>query len=128
MNRRSVLKAGMATAGFAMLLPKLSFAQQAPNDPASSEMEEMILTAEISANHGHALNLSPVQALKLLRATKNSGPVSLDIKGQSGHPHAVAITHEDLLLLFEQGTLAKDSSLVAGHSHHVTIHLDVTEV
>lgn len=128
MTRRNILKTGMATAGFALLLPKLSLAQQAPNDPVPAGAEEMSLTTEIRSNHGHELSMNPVQALKLLRVTKDSGPVSLNIKGQSGHPHAITFTHEDLLVLFEQGLLLKESSLVAGHLHRVAIHLDVTEV
>jgi hypothetical protein len=122
MDRRDLLKAGlMTTAGLALFMPKVSFAQEA-------SVEEVQLTSVIGTNHGHALVLSAVDALKLLRQTRANGPVTLDIKGQSGHPHALVLTHDDILALFDLGQIAKESTKVANHTHLVTIHLDVVQV
>jgi hypothetical protein len=122
MDRRNLLKMGlMTTAGLALFLPKVSFAQEAAQ-------EEVQLTSVIGTNHGHELVMSPVEALKLLRQTRANGPVTLDIKGQSGHPHALVLTHDDLLALFDIGQVAKESTKVAGHTHVVTIRLTVVEI
>lgn len=124
MNRRNLLKYGMTTAGVMFLLPALAKAQEASGDLAAPT-EEIAVTSEIASNHGHELVLSAVDALKLLRSTRNNGSATLDIKGRSGHPHALVLTHDDLLLLFDIGLLQVNSTMVAGHAHAVVIHLDV---
>lgn len=119
MNRRNILKAGLTTAaGLALFMPKFSFAQE-------TVVEEILLQNDIGTNHGHELILTVVDVLKLLRQTREAAPVALDIKGKSGHPHALELTHEDLLTLFVDGQIAKDSTKVAGHIHQVTVRLVV---
>lgn len=126
MNRRQALQSGLAFAG-ATLVTKLAFAQtvppKAPVPPAPHEPQAVIVS-EIENNHGHAVVLSVTGALQLLRQTRGA-MVTLNIQGQSRHPHALELVHTDLQKLFEDGVIEKESTEVAGHTHLVRIHLDI---
>ncbi len=117
MNRRQMLQIGLATTGFAAIAPAMGFAADPPPP-------ELIVTSTISSNHGHEFSLTPVEAVKLLRSTKISGPVSVNIHGQSSHGHTVQLAHENFLALFVDGQIQIESSLAGPHSHSVLIKLD----
>jgi hypothetical protein len=108
----------MAAAGFAAMVPVMARAQAAAAEP------KLDLTSAIDANHGHDLKMTPVEALQLLRSTKVTGPVSTDIRGQSGHGHALVLDHAALVALFVDGQVKLQSSS-GSHNHGVTIKLDV---
>lgn len=90
----------------------------------TAESTTLTLQEEISRNHGHRVDLDPATALKLLRETKATGPILINIQGQSSHPHQISLHHEDLLSLFVEGTLTALSSLDASHTHEVILRLN----
>jgi hypothetical protein len=120
MNRRHLLQT-LGVAGAALLLPKLGRAEELPPPPAGIR-----IVSEITRNHGHDFALSPEEALRLLRQTRLSGaPVVISIQGASGHPHSVELAFEDLLVLFADGQILETSTVDAGHSHDVTVRMEV---
>ena len=87
--------------------------------------EELPVTNVIGNNHGHSLDLDIKKVLQLLRETNDSCPVELDIQGESGHPHSILLSHQNLLQLLVRGKIEEVSSNVAGHTHDVSIALAV---
>lgn len=126
LTRRDALKTGIAAAGLALVLPRLSFAEE-PVPPGDGQKQALELSSEIGRNHGHVLALTPAGAVALLRSTFRAAPAVLDIQGSSGHPHSLELGHEELLSLFVSGELVKDSTKVGGHTHPVTVRLLVQE-
>lgn len=125
MNRRVLLQT-MGAAGAALLIPKMVFAEEPPAPPQPEPPAGIRINSEIERNHGHAFVLSPEDALRLLRQTKQSGaPVAISIQGASGHSHDVELAFEDLLALFTDGQIGEASTLGAGHAHNVTIRMEV---
>jgi hypothetical protein len=116
MKRRDLLASGLAAAGFAALVPAIANAQDA------APKLELVVTTAIGTNHGHVLELSAADAVRLLRATQ-AGPLSLDIRGQSTHGHALVFAHQTLLQLFVHGQV--EMVATGSHDHDVTIKLDV---
>lgn len=127
MKRRELLKFGAGTA--LALIPAVGCAQGTPapatGPEATQGSETILLAASISRNHGHQVPLTANEALKLLRQTKTSGFVALDLQGTSGHGHSLELTHQNLLDLVVEGTLTKDSTTDASHSHGVTLTLEL---
>lgn len=87
--------------------------------------EELPVNGAISNNHGHAVDLDIKQVLQLLRQTNDGCPVEVDIQGDSGHPHSIQLSHQNLNQLLVQGEVEEVSSNVAGHTHKVLITLSV---
>jgi hypothetical protein len=114
----------MATAAAGVAMPKFAFAQEVPG--AHTE-PKLLVSSVIGTNHGHALVMSPEEALRLLRFTKNAPPALIDIKGASSHPHIVELTHEDLQLLFVDGVVKKESTRVGNHTHSVEVRLEIVK-
>ncbi len=82
--------------------------------------------SDISANHGHiveVLNLKEV--ILALRDIHENGSQTLDIQGNSGHPHAVELTEDALVELLVTSKVDLKSTVVAGHSHDVELSLIV---
>lgn len=127
MKRRDLLKMGAGAA--LVLVPTIGCAQgtaaPAPAPEAAEGVESILLTTSISRNHGHQVPLDALQALKLLRQTKTSGFVALDIQGSSGHAHSLELTHQELIALVVDGTLTKASTSGASHTHDVTLTLEL---
>lgn len=67
----------------------------------------------IAANHGH------IAVVTSASITAGSA-VSLNIQGQSAHPHTVAISQTDLTTLKNRQTVTSTSSTDANHSHTIT--------
>ena len=114
MNRRNFFAALGATTVAASLPLSLQAAECS---------EELPTDADISSNHGHAIDLTIKQVLQLLRETNDSCPVEIDIQGNSGHPHAIQLSHQNLLDLIIKGEIREKATVVAGHSHDVNISL-----
>lgn len=120
MNRRSfVLKSStMLGAGIAALTlaPKV-FAQEGPvidepicpPPPAGPKVLN-----EISRNHGHELVLSYEQVI-------TGEPLTISIKGTSGHPHTLVLGEEHFEALRKVSVIEVESSKDAGHTHIVRI-------
>ena len=123
---------GLAAAAAGVALPRLVFAQEAPVTPAPTPVPapaapKLTVTSVIGTNHGHDLMLTPEEVVRLLRFTKNAPPAILDIKGRSNHPHAVELTHEDLLAVLVDGTVKKESTRVGNHTHAVEVKLEIVK-
>ncbi len=132
MNRRTLIQTTGITA-LALLISKpiLSFAQTADNaltDAPSGDVpqiKELELVSAITNNHGHAfakISLTEiVLTLQQIRAN-NEKPVTVSIKGTSGHDHTVDLNTENLLQLLLIGQVELTSSGV-GHTHKVGLQL-----
>ncbi len=85
--------------------------------------------SEISTNHGHALSLSTMEIVQLLRQADQSptDEVTIDIQGDSSHPHLLVLSTNELnnILLGEE--ISKPSSADFGHAHDVTLSLTIIE-
>lgn len=112
MKRRFFFKTMGATA----TLAAVPFSVQA----AGTEPE---IITEIGNNHGHQLQLSLVEALELLKATRGGQTVDVDIQGASGHPHEIKVDESIMVALLAQELVEVNSSTVAGHAHSVTMEL-----
>ncbi|MEK7358573.1 MAG: hypothetical protein AAB250_19160 [Bdellovibrionota bacterium] len=129
MKRRDLLKMGMGTGAALLLVPAVGCAQgtpapaPSPQDPQGSSAD-IVLNSAIGNNHGHEVPLNANQALKLLRQTKTSGFVQIEIQGTSGHGHGLELTHQELTSLVIDGTLTKNSG-GATHTHAVTLTLEL---
>ena len=115
MQRRQFFKtAGAVTAAAATVgITSKAFA----NDAETIEFQ-----ADITSNHGHDLQLDIVQVVELMGLTAQK-TVSLDIQGQSGHPHSIELDQASLVELLSQKSLSIESSEDFGHSHGVNIEL-----
>ena len=123
MNRRQILKTGMMATGFAVLLPSMATSQEASPPPVSEATLTVI--SFISDNHGHQFTLTPVEVVQLVRSTKISGPVTVDIHGQGNHGHLLQLSHDNLLVLLVEGMVELESSMAGTHKHTVQIKLEV---
>lgn len=118
MNRRNFFLNTAALGGVALLA-------QLPFKSKAADGEMVIVSETISANHGHQVGLDMADLINLLRQTKLTGSVTLDIQGASGHPHSIELIHEQLIDLFVDGNLVVISSKDAGHIHNVELIVDV---
>ena len=72
--------------------------------------------ADISANHGHTLEMTLTGAM-----IANPADVTVDITGTSDHPHTVDLTAADIMTLTNGGSVTKTSTFDDAHDHEVTI-------
>lgn len=118
MNRRGFFNT-LGAVGAAAAVTQLPFVSHA------KEGEVVNIEGVIGANHGHSVDVDIADVISMLRETKKVCHVQLDIKGASGHPHILELTHQNLIDLVAVGSLAVESSVVAGHAHSVEINLGV---
>ena len=116
MKRRIFFKTMGATAALAALPLTLKADDQAM-DPS--------ISTDIGNNHGHELQLSLIDALVLLKETRGGNTVEIDIQGQSGHPHSVQVDEPTMVTLLAQEAVSLTSSKVSGHSHPVSLLLEL---
>ncbi|MFN8943224.1 MAG: hypothetical protein ACK5WZ_01215 [Pseudobdellovibrionaceae bacterium] len=117
MNRRNFLGTGIiSSAAVLAVLP--AFGQQ---EPAAEK--QFTVGTEIGKNHGHALSLTVQSVILTMQQARKEGPVLMDIKGSSGHPHTVLLSLNDLVDLLSLGSVEIESSKDAGHTHSVKITL-----
>lgn len=81
------------------------------NPPATGDKE----ASSISANHGHSASITAAQ----LQA---GGAVSLNIRGNSSHPHSVGLSADEVVSIRNGGRVSKESSNDEGHTHTVTFN------
>lgn len=119
MERRNFL---LTTAG---ALATLSVANHAFADD-NTKLETLSLTNEIAHNHGHFFELSLESLVLLIREANTSGDekATIDIQGQSGHPHTLSLSVAEIVTIMVDGVLEKDSSIDANHSHKIFINLE----
>ncbi len=119
MNRREALK----TTSF-LSLGLLSMAPLKTLHAQALESGELKVRSEISNNHGHALILSLSELVQILQKTHKEGPVSINIQGDSRHPHQVVLDSAQSLELLLSGQISLTSSTDAGHSHAVQVFVE----
>jgi hypothetical protein len=73
-----------------------------------------VCSATISANHGHALNITAAD--KMTGAAKD-----YDIRGTASHSHTVSLSAGDFAMLSSGDTVNVTSSVSQGHSHDLSI-------
>lgn len=125
MERRQFLqKAALGSALTAVGLKAM--AQEATAGGSTAQCEsDFSLEQTIDFNHGHLVSLSLTEAVNHLRDLKDSGlaSVTLDIQGQSGHPHSMSLSSDQLVALIQGDTVQVVSSEDFGHAHGVTMTL-----
>ena len=122
MNRRNFL-AQSVVAGIS--LTALSAVAQDANVPVNGD-SQLLLATEIAKNHGHALELSMVEVVEALRKNIQGEVIAFDIQGSSNHGHSLVLIELELLDLIKVGTVEAVSSKDGGHSHGVTITLQIS--
>lgn len=121
MNRRDLIKkTGLNVAIGAVALKAIpSFAQSA------SCSSSLVFSSEIGRNHGHAVaSIKEDELILKAREVDGDQTVSIDIQGSSRHPHAIALTKENIVSLLLDGEIELTSTVDAGHSHSVTLTLE----
>ena len=89
-----------------------------------AESDGMVeIVVEISRNHRHALELTNTQLVEALKLAQNEGSVSFDIQGQSSHPHDIELNEEQLMAILAGEQVEAQSTVVANHSHKVSIFI-----
>lgn len=92
---------------------------------AQSQKQPEIL-AEIGRNHGHALRLSLLETVSILRDLQpEEKSVEVDIQGGSGHNHTVSMHYDNLLDILLGKKVILDSSEDAGHKHGVELSFEI---
>ena len=93
----------------------------------SSEPQDKVI-ADISANHGHDLELNIADLVQLYRAANDDAneEVKVEIQGTSPHPHSVVLNAAEINAVLLGETITKVSSSEFGHTHNVVITLEIT--
>jgi hypothetical protein len=123
-TRRDALKTllGVTSAGLAAAAvgSKSLFAQAGVSPQAVASL----LSATISAKHGHQVDLDAAELLFTLRELKkDGGQVTVDIQGSSGHGHSIKFDFYQGLQLILEGSLVVKSSFGSGHNHEVELRI-----
>jgi hypothetical protein len=69
----------------------------------------------VGANHGHTAVITAAQLA-------GSGGISIDIRGQSDHPHTVELSAAEIAAIGASQRVSRESTTVDGHSHTVTFN------
>jgi hypothetical protein len=120
MNRRIFLNTLAATSAGLVFFSQVTRAQMAPSptDPIPVEPSKPALVRlEILNNHGH-------EGAITYEAVIVGQAISIDIQGDSRHPHTLILTEEELTVLRQKLTVDVISTVDAGHSHMVRITRD----
>lgn len=91
---------------------------------AGDSVDGLIVTNEITNNHGHEVNLNLSDLVLLLREADQHGIAQVDIQGLSGHPHTIELDKMTIETILVDGSEVITSSEDFGHAHEVTIHLN----
>ncbi len=122
MKRKEFLRnAAIAGAGL-FAAPLLSRAAEG-NSVLSEKNSQFQTTISIASNHGHILELDLDGIVTALQSSRANGSITIDIQGESRHPHLLQLTQLELIQLLSDGLLEKDSSVDRGHSHTVRLEL-----
>ena len=117
-TRRQLLRSASILGGGLLLSRVLSACavETAPTE-ATATGEEDLVTCQpptISANHGHALVVSPADVAAGVAKTYS-------IRGSATHDHSVTVTGAGFAVLARGGSITLTSTTTAGHSHQVTV-------
>lgn len=86
----------------------------APNDPQPN-LNPGDKMGIVGTNHGHIALITAAQLV-------GADAISLDIRGQSDHPHTVALSAAQVAAIGANQRVSKESSTDDGHSHTVTFN------
>jgi hypothetical protein len=90
-----------------------------PNNPDNPNPSPVLgpgdKAASVAANHGHIAVLTAAQL-------GSGGGLTLDIRGQSNHPHTVALTAAEVTQIAGGARVSKESSNDDQHNHTVTFN------
>lgn len=111
-TRRTALAQSLGAIG-TLFVSKAAFAQEAPVCPPKMVK---VVVAEISKNHGHDFMIELSDLVKV-------GGQTLDIQGDSGHPHSIVISNDQIIALMKGEQVVVISSKDAGHTHQVALVL-----
>jgi hypothetical protein len=127
MNRRLFIQTAALSGTLAVACGPITQAQIVPTATPlpKPQPEQLILTYSIDRNHGHVLNLSALDVIKILRKTHVGQPTTHDIIGSSSHSHSVTFTEEQLFLLLSEGAVEVASTVGSSHSHKISVKLDI---
>ena len=120
MNRRIFLNNLAIGATTLAFFTKIAHAQTVPPtnpiplDPSAQAVIPVSITLDISNNHGHNGFISNESVII-------GDQLTIDIQGDSGHPHTIILTEDDLAVLRKQLVVDVKSSVDAKHSHMVRI-------
>lgn len=116
-TRRTALLQSLGIVG-TLLTAKTVFAQTAseapPVCPPLPPFLVKVVESEISKNHGHEFTIELSELIKV-------GGHPLDIQGDSGHPHTITVTNDQIIALLKGENVVIVSSKDAGHTHNVTL-------
>ncbi len=115
LSRRSAILQSLGAIG-TLVAAKTSFAQTPPICPPVPPNLVKVVESEISKNHGHDF------LIELSDLVKAGGQV-LDIQGDSGHPHTIIVSNDQIIALMKGENVVIISSKDASHTHQVTLTL-----
>ena len=116
MLRRELIKKYLGFIGLIYILPGCGDSDSPPATP----MEEMELCSTngpasvIGTNHSHTITIPAADIV-------NETPGTFELTIGAAHTHTLSLTLAEIQSLKMSGSLVKDSSNDAGHSHSVTI-------
>ncbi len=127
MERRKFIQVAGATAAVSFLMGQSSFADDSTAPVEQGETETLVINHSIARNHGHLLVLTPITVIKLLRQLhlQKDSVADVSIKGTSAHDHLLRFDEAALVKLLAEREIILASSNVGGHTHDVTIQLDI---
>jgi hypothetical protein len=111
MNRRSFINSMAIGATSLAFFTKVAQAQTVPPVPQAIPVS---ITMDISNNHGHHGVISYESVII-------GNQLTIDIQGDSGHPHTLILTEDDLKVLRQKLVVDVKSSVDANHAHMVRI-------
>ena len=120
MNRRSFINSLAIGATTLAFFTKVAHAQTVPPvtpNPANPPVPQaipVVITMDISNNHGHHGAISYESVII-------GNQLTIDIQGDSGHPHTLTLTEDDLKVLRQKLVVDVKSSVDANHAHMVRI-------
>lgn len=120
LSRRSAILQSLGVIG-TLVAAKTSFAQTAPICPPVPPKLVKVVESGISKNHGHDFLIELSDLVK-------AGGQALDIQGDSGHPHTIIVSNDQIIALMKGENVVIVSSKDAGHTHQVTLALVEREV
>lgn len=127
MNRRQMIQISAGAALGLFAIPKIfrggALAAIARADDPVKASVPLVFAVDIGNNHGHALVLDLDSVVRLLRKARVDGQVVIDIRGTSGHTHALDLNVFQVSEILEVGELVVESTLGASHKHPVKITL-----
>lgn len=119
-SRRTAILQTLGALG-TLFAAKTAFAQEAPICPPRPPQLVKVAISEISKNHGHDFMIKFTELIK-------AGGQTLDIQGDSGHPHSIVISNDQIIALMKGEDVVIVSSKDAGHTHQVKLTLVEREV